>query len=389
MLKLDANQWYPVRITFKGREVTVQVNDVVARAAHAVFGQPKTGTSFLVFGESAGFRNVRITKRTPPRDEQSQHRTVPGVANRGKVLFPKAILLLAALFKLSLLAGAYAGANDSVREILALRAAIEDLQATFGPRYAGGKDFLVRLEDVTKAFERGEASAPRQLARLRQEALLANPLLEDLRLLVVKRKPRSAGGPRRRLPPGLDIAMPSNHECNHALDRDGYDDEIAFLSPVRPEGRLTTLYRPPRGSYVGEIDLHWDARRLLFTQSDAENWKIWEIGIDGRGLRQVSRTPSDIDCFDACYLPDGRIVFGSTAPFQAVPCWHGLQTTDRGAVGVRVSNWRGPAALVWRRPGGLRPIRQPGGSPIRLEPARHRRPGAPDARRLAVKRYPL
>jgi formylglycine-generating enzyme required for sulfatase activity len=217
-------------------------------------------------------------------------------------------------------AGAVADTPVSDREIKALRAAIEDLQTTCGPRYPGAKDYLARLDCVTKAAKQSDATAPAQLERLRQEALLANPLLADLRVLVVKRKPRALRG---KVEQGLDIAMPSNHECNNALNRNGYDDEIAILSPVRPEGRLTTLYRPRHDGSVGEIDLHWDATRLLFTQSDAENWKIYEIGMDGRGLRQVSRAPADVDCFDACYLPDGRIVFGSTAPFQAVPCWHG------------------------------------------------------------------
>ncbi len=61
-LKLDPNQWYPVRITFKGNEATVQVNDVVAKGTHAVLGQPKTGMNFLVFGNTAGFRNVKVVK---------------------------------------------------------------------------------------------------------------------------------------------------------------------------------------------------------------------------------------------------------------------------------------------------------------------------------------
>jgi arylsulfatase A-like enzyme len=61
-LKLDSNQWYPVRITFKGNEATVQVNDVTAKATHAVLGQPKTGMNFLVFGQTAGFRNVKVAK---------------------------------------------------------------------------------------------------------------------------------------------------------------------------------------------------------------------------------------------------------------------------------------------------------------------------------------
>ena len=61
-LELEANQWYPVRITFKGNEATVQVNDVVVKGTHAVLGQPKTGMNFLVFGETAGFRNVKVAK---------------------------------------------------------------------------------------------------------------------------------------------------------------------------------------------------------------------------------------------------------------------------------------------------------------------------------------
>ncbi len=61
-LKLDAGQWYPVRITFKGREVTVQVNETTAKATHATFGEKKTAANFLVFGESAGFRNVKVAQ---------------------------------------------------------------------------------------------------------------------------------------------------------------------------------------------------------------------------------------------------------------------------------------------------------------------------------------
>ncbi len=61
-LKLDAGEWYPIRLTFKGREVTAQVNDTIVKATHAVLGEKKTGLNFLVFGESAGFRNIRITQ---------------------------------------------------------------------------------------------------------------------------------------------------------------------------------------------------------------------------------------------------------------------------------------------------------------------------------------
>jgi len=61
-LTLEPRRWYPVRITFKGNEATAQVDDGVVKGTHAVLGEAKTGLNFLVFGESAGFRNVRVTK---------------------------------------------------------------------------------------------------------------------------------------------------------------------------------------------------------------------------------------------------------------------------------------------------------------------------------------
>lgn len=61
-LNLESRQWYPVRITFKGGQATVQVNDVTIKGSHAVIGQPKTGATFLVFGDSAGFRNLKVTQ---------------------------------------------------------------------------------------------------------------------------------------------------------------------------------------------------------------------------------------------------------------------------------------------------------------------------------------
>lgn len=59
-LALESGEWYPVRITFKGGEVTAQVNDVTATASHAVIGESKSGLNMLVFGETAGFRNVKV-----------------------------------------------------------------------------------------------------------------------------------------------------------------------------------------------------------------------------------------------------------------------------------------------------------------------------------------
>ena len=63
VLNLEADEWYPVRITFKGNDVTAQVNDVVVKGSHPIIGQEKTGMNLLVFGETAGFRNMVVAKQ--------------------------------------------------------------------------------------------------------------------------------------------------------------------------------------------------------------------------------------------------------------------------------------------------------------------------------------
>jgi len=205
-----------------------------------------------------------------------------------------------------LLAVSASGASEAAK----LKLAIKDLAATYGSRYPDAERYLERLSQL----EDGQGpAAKRELVALRREALLAHPLL-NARILLVRRKAKN------RI---KGVAIPAPHESNSGLSRKGYDNEIAVLDLRSRPARISTLYRPKDGGYVGETDLHWDAERLLFTRSDATNWKLWEVGLDGSGLRQVSHTDADVDCFDACYLPDDRIVFGCTASYQSVPCHHG------------------------------------------------------------------
>ncbi|NLX97315.1 MAG: hypothetical protein GXY83_14180, partial [Rhodopirellula sp.] len=154
----------------------------------------------------------------------------------------------------------------------------------------------------------------RRAAALEHEVALGNPLLDFERLLIVR---RSAKSPR--------LGLPQNWQSNCVLPREGFDDEIAVVSPVRSEGSLTTLYRPAGPHFVGDVDLDFDADRMLFSSiGSANRWHIFEIKTDGTGLRQV--TPGDhddVDNYDACYLPDGRILFCSTASMVAVPCVNG------------------------------------------------------------------
>ena len=221
-----------------------------------------------------------------------------------------------------------------------LRLAIQDLVKTWGSKYPRGEEFLRRLDKIEQAAAQAAGNETDQgklvtvvetFSTLKQEALLANPLLDFDKLLLIKRSANQLG-------------LPQNWQGNCALPRDGYDNEIAVLSPVSPAGRLTTLYRPQRRVFVGDLDLHFDAGKMIFSSiSDKNRWHIYEIGADGKGLAQV--TPGDepdVDNYDPTYLPDERIIFGSTRYFQGVPCVGG---GDRVANLFSINAKRDPASI--------------------------------------------
>ncbi|HIQ23076.1 MAG TPA: hypothetical protein EYH34_17770 [Planctomycetes bacterium] len=208
----------------------------------------------------------------------------------------------------------------------ALEMAVSDLIQTFGDRYPRGRDYLEELCRLKEAYRARAAGGDsdaldaaielqqvvRRFHRLQQEALLANPLLDFDRLLVVERRENRLG-------------LPANWQSNSSLPATGYDNRLAILDPLRPGGQLTTLYRPDGGRFVGDVDLHFDADRLLFSMPGRHGrWQVFEIGIDGSHLRQLPLIDEpDVDNYDACYLPDESIVFTSTATFVGVPCVYG------------------------------------------------------------------
>ena len=203
-----------------------------------------------------------------------------------------------------------------------LRLAIEDLADTFGSGYPRARRYLEQL-DALQQSRPPEVDRSGTLEALAVEALLDNPLLHFERLLVVKRRPVVQGQPGNADTAfGHAIGLPRSSMGNSILPRDAFDNEITVLEPVSPDGRLSPLYRPPGHEYVGDLNLASDARRLLFSGHDESGaFRIFEIGIDGSRLRQVtSGQPADVNFYRPVYLPDGDILFLSTANFQCVPC---------------------------------------------------------------------
>jgi formylglycine-generating enzyme required for sulfatase activity len=196
--------------------------------------------------------------------------------------------------------------------------AIADLAATFPGRYdakthrAALAAFLQRREALLAALKNNDVNATAEAERLVasvRTALLANPLLDFENMLVVQRSPKKLG-------------LPANWESNSSLPARGYENEIAVLSL---RGELKPLFKPPKGEFVGDLELDFDATRLLFSMPQENGrWRIWELPLAGGSPRQLQLIPDDdVDNYGACYLPDSNVIFSSSAPFIGVPCVRG------------------------------------------------------------------
>ncbi|MEI7902641.1 MAG: hypothetical protein WCK89_20515 [bacterium] len=85
-------------------------------------------------------------------------------------------------------------------------------------------------------------------------------------------------------------------------------------------GTLRLLIDDPGGT-VRDPCVSYDAQTILFAyrKSGTPQFHLYEIGADGKGLRQL--TAGDYDDIEPCYLPDGGIAFCSGRAKRWVNCW--------------------------------------------------------------------
>ena len=94
-------------------------------------------------------------------------------------------------------------------------------------------------------------------------------------------------------------------------------------------GQVMEVVKGLTGGVFGRFDLSFDAHKIVFAwkKSAEEGYRIYECGVDGTGLRQLTFPPTEeaelvkkyrrvyhhgTDDMDPCYLPDGGICFIST-----------------------------------------------------------------------------
>jgi len=232
---------------------------------------------------------------------------------------------------------------DGCTYVASVSAEIESARqiAQRGGRAMDGPEAEAR--SITQADDR----AWRQLY-CRARALRAKAHLSTLDgpLLLVKRHPYYAGhiyDDYYRWHPGGGIYVlenPSDPLSQHRL-RSVIDDKTE-------ESLGLAVYRDP--------ELSWDGTRVLFAckRSQSGTTSVYEIGLDGRGLRQLTQSDHFHDV-TPCYLPDGRIVCTSTRPRGRVPCFNsGVDTlhtmnadgTDLRSISPNNVNEFDPAVLA-------------------------------------------
>ncbi len=105
-----------------------------------------------------------------------------------------------------------------------------------------------------------------------------------------------------------------------------------------PSGKLKLLVDDPQGG-VRDPQVHYDGCKILFSYRPGgqSHYHLYEIGVDGTGLRQLTEGP--FDDFEPTYLPDGDILFCSSRCKRWVPCWSTqvavLHRSDGDGHGIR------------------------------------------------------
>ncbi len=237
--------------------------------------------------------------------------------------------------------------------IEAARLAVADMTQSYPGRYDGAthrqalEAFIQQRPALLQALGEGRADqlpSARHLLTGVRAALLANPLLDCDRLLYLQRRFPDPKQARQAMGDALGVGSLNAH-TSETIPRQGrWDDQLAVMSRLRGEPESAPLYQPEQRETLIDPVLHFDAGRVLFAKRGAKqaNWRVFEIGADGTGLRQV--TPDDggdVAHFDPCYLPDGRVIFASTAVYQGLPCEFGgrdmvcLYQLDRGTGQIR------------------------------------------------------
>ncbi|MGQ9732867.1 MAG: HzsA-related protein [Candidatus Zipacnadales bacterium] len=164
-------------------------------------------------------------------------------------------------------------------------------------------------KDVCSNSDPEAAEVYLAVRRVKRRIMFSNPVLNFDELLFIDQPyPQGAEWPHEARHRNGMMAMPGGR--------------LLVLKGLHPGGELRKL--APLGddspASFWRPDLSFDARRVLFCMkpAGAKSFHLYEIGLDGKGLRQL--TNSDYDDLDPIYLPDGHLMFSTTRCNTYIRC---------------------------------------------------------------------
>lgn len=184
------------------------------------------------------------------------------------------------------LAGLAPGRLDFQSELAALAALEPRIAALGGP----DPDLYFRVREIKRRIA------------------LRNPRIDFEEVLLVD-------GP---YPQGSEWQHETRHRLGHMAVPGG---RLLVLAGLRPDGHVRKLapVEPLHGSFW-RPELSYDGRRVIFCfkPHNEKSFHLYEIGIDGTGLRQLTEGP--YDDLDPIELPDGHLLFSTTRANTYVRC---------------------------------------------------------------------
>ncbi|MCL2006258.1 MAG: DUF1080 domain-containing protein [Planctomycetaceae bacterium] len=97
---------------------------------------------------------------------------------------------------------------------------------------------------------------------------------------------------------------------------------LRIMYPAEPERAIKTIFSDPNGS-IYDMNLSADAQTIYFSyqRQNERYWNLWQIGVDGTGLRQL--TTGNYYDVSPCETPGGDLIFVSTRRFGYTVCQPG------------------------------------------------------------------
>ncbi|TKG97284.1 formylglycine-generating enzyme family protein [Puteibacter caeruleilacunae] len=215
-------------------------------------------------------------------------------------------------------------------EFDAVKMAIKDCQTSFPEKYTKAEEYLASVKKLEKeksellgGLAQGNRSVLKDVEKYLatiDEALLANPLLDFNEIMFIKRDINQS---RMRMPKQFGFPSLNSHNNTKIIPIQGdWHNTISLLSDIRGDKEISTVVNPKAKRLITDLELDFDADKMLYSSvNDGGLWHVYESGIKGKGITCL--TPDslpDVNHFDACYLPDGNIIYTSDATYQGLPC---------------------------------------------------------------------